>query len=266
MTSKLSRRDLVALGGVTLLTAACGPRGKPRDNSAPGKRASYPMVGIPAKYGHFAIEDAELIPKLRGKFKPNHISIVYVDFISPWMIEINHASWRYSSTDPARRREKAVQILKLRTAGTRFKNLAAPHIPYRRVDNNKFETESFDKFGFATQSEIFIYFNHPDVELSQYWPITFTPFSDLGYEREPNYSFFNAAVVPFNELDGLSGRMMRVRNYVVDENYDEIKANNANGNYNATYAMNLHFSMPGTTEHVAMVIDPDTGNGVGHEP
>lgn len=263
MTGLLSRREMVVLAGGGLVAGASSANAI----NAPERVLTAPhrAMGIPSLWGHRATDDAELIPALKGKFRPKFLTIVYINFPSAWNIEINHASWPISGLDHGDRRQKAVNILARRLAGTRFKDMPAPHLPYKRNDNSKKEMESFEKFGFSSQSEIFIFFANPDIGLNLHWPVTFTEFSDTGQPRDTNYSFFNAQVVPQDELNGLAGRMMRLRNYVVDEEYQDLKFGNPDNNISRTYAMNIHFGMPGN-ESVPMVIDPETGNGTGNEP
>lgn len=277
MTDGLSRRDLVVLAGAGFAASACSPQkaNLVEDCTAAieaerGKQLLLASPGDP--WG----ADPHDSPPTGGKnaypaFAPNYIALLYLGLGRDWVIRVNQASYALGGKDPL---GIALSVFKTLTKSSnrRFKDLENElgFPPYKRLKTNagEVDTESFSHFKFASQTEIFIFIDHPVVDLDPALLISFGGLTQNGDQAAFNYSFFNAAPVKDEELGDLkgTGKMIRLRNYITKRHGEKITETNI------TYAMNIHFTVPGITAdgkpaaRMPMVFDPDTGNGTGHEP
>lgn len=266
MTEGLSRRDLVAFAGAGLaLSAYKLSEGKalaaPRDNARPANPLQpYPAPCEPHGYDANTEPNGGFFPYI---LRAPYICVIHINFLAPWKIWINYASFSMNGvyTDEARL-AKAKKVLLERldpdNPVTRFSKLRfnRPYNGRDRID--------FTKFGFRKKHELFFFFENPNISLDKNWLAVFTKLSNqhpTAYNDE-NYSFIYARIVSEIDLGPelySRGRMFRMRNYAQDEHGNPATAEE--------YSMNIHFKIPcGGNEWVPMVIDPDTGNGAGHEP
>lgn len=211
-------------------------------------------------------------PSTWEEFSPNYIAILHVGLTRGWDIEINHAC--FTTSDPNNeggRLLKAVAILEDKVGsgkplgeldtkkwGTYQHTLAnAGHDPNRPYDSGWFQD-----FNFATQNELFIYLDDPEVRLEDDNLIGFKPLGNAPRPKDFNHSYFYAREVPERDLPNLTGKMIRVRNYATKEDGTLIGAHD-----NRNYSIDIKFRVPGgSAGMIMMIIDPDTGNGQGNEP
>ncbi len=278
MTSEFNRRNLITVGGAAVLVSACG--GKPNGNdsgvSARGRKRGHdemygsppalPMPEYVSSPGPIARPPIQLPPKPEKcttyGYSPKFIAILFIEFADKAEISINHASFMFASDDPAKRLKKAIGIIKKRLAVERLSLITDEDIYPRKNGMKGTDRVTFADFDFMSQTELFIYFNNPKIVLDPDWLISFTPYSASGQTRKPNYSYAHAQVVPTDQLDTLSGALIRVENHMTDPYGCLLDTNSMD------FSMNIHFAMmlKNGGGMVPMVLDPDTGNGSGYEP
>jgi hypothetical protein len=218
-------------------------------------------TGFPANYGqnpNVARDD---------KFEPDWIGIVHIKNVGGWEISVNHAAFSVAaSSGNESRLARALEILREKGRGTFADLKGSPNYePFPR--DGHYDSINFDKYlGFRSKNELFI-FIEGDVEVVQGALLSFTPLGADLRPRDKNFAFFNAKRVDPDELAkyGLVGRMIRVRNYMTTEDGKPI--GDGEDVESELYSMNIHFTVPGKGGvPVPMIIDPDTGNGMGNNP
>lgn len=211
-------------------------------------------------------------------FAPAYLTVIRIDSSGAWRLSANHAS--FSIDDPAQntaeaRLAQALRILKKvipNGAGNRKKlSDLRPGQPnaeaklYQRPDGS-FDRDDFVDLGFNCQHEIFVYFDSADVTLDNGALISFGGTLSNGSRAAANDSFF-VSRVDDGRLDGpLKGKLIRIENYntIFDGNTFTPRPNN-DASKAAKYALNYHVTLPGR-QPLPIVIDPDTGNGMGNNP
>lgn len=213
-------------------------------------------------------------------FTPNYIAALYLGLYPNWTVRVNHASYSLPGADSAARLAKAASVLNdivtSANPNARFRDFQATQNPYRRVDNQQYDSVNFEKFRFWHQNEIFIYLHQVGLQAGQATGLTLDPKMLISFgarlqetdangnhlPAEMNYSFFNARTVPTGvaAVDQV-GKLIRIENFTTDEYGDWVTA------VDQSYSMNVHFTIPGNDGiSIPMVFDPDTGNGTGNEP
>jgi hypothetical protein len=283
MSDRISRRKLVTLAGAGLATPSCSAllRHHRGMNSA-GMCLDWgaPASGPPTY-------DVKGKPKVTTEFEPDFITIVHVDFAQAWRIDVNHASFRISNNTESGRLTQVLNTLmeKVRPitgSKKRFAELKS-HKPIPRK-NGQLDKNNFDSFGFNSKHEIFFFFDNDAIDFNDRALITFTPLGSDGQGPpnslyfDQNYSFFNARPVTKAEMNGyqLGGKILRVENHMTLRDGSDIDREDIAEAQK--YSMNIHFLMRSVTDakpgqlnakkrdFMAMVMDPDTGNGAGSEP
>ena len=282
MDEGISRRELVAVASVAAAAvASCSNASSSTAATKSGNKLNldkldkpYEMRGVFPTYG----ANPNVAPEYRSQpqptvaFSPRHIAIIHISAAKAWQLEINHAHF---SVDPllsdSARLARAITLIDKKGAKRFMETTIQSDIPYKRkrpphVDKDA-DYIDFQKLAFGSQHEVFIYFDTIDISFKRGHLITFAPNTYKGAQAYENWSFFDANVVPYDEMGKLKdkGRMLRVRNYYTTDDGNPIndKADEI------LYAMNIHFEMRlNKTENlfVPMIIDPDTGNGSGNEP
>lgn len=273
MTDGLSRREVVLVGGAGLAASACMPGGanalevttKP-DKANIAQRSLYTApCDVHGLDAHMNPVDGTPYTKA---FRAPYICVIHINFSEPWKIWINYASFKmngkYGDDD---RLGKAKEVLRERFDTTTADRPARFSELRRHPTHNGSDKLDFRRFGFKSKHELFFFFESTDIELTDKMLVVFTRMSNLHPEipNDENLSFINAEIVPEEEMEELhaKGRMFRMRNYMRDENGDI----DWTKGHSRDYSMNIHFKIKaGTNAWVPMVIDPDTGNGTGHEP
>lgn len=207
-------------------------------------------------------------------FAPSYVTVIMVSSGGAWRIGANHAS--FGVDNPAdntadARLAQALRILKKVVPGRRKLSDLQPGKPdteaklYRRKDGS-FDRDDFVDLGFNSQHEIFVYYDSADVTLDNRQLISFGATVSDGTPAGGNDSFF-VSRVDDGALDGpLKGKLIRIENYNTIFNGSSFTARPADDPSKAArYALNYHLTLPGR-QPLAIVIDPDTGNGDGNEP
>ena len=274
----ISRRGVVALLGATTALAACGETKASKEGTVVGANGTVVDVsGRNPSWGREPNVDnwPEGNPEGLPTFAPYFITLVRISSSQPWKISVNHASFgaRDSAGKPLNadaRKAKAIAI---------FNEIAPKDKPRERLSATKdkdirprqggaykgnTDIVGFGEFGANQQTEIYIWIDAPTAVIDKSYVISFSPLSGTGKNADPNDSFFAKGLM--ESIQG--GPLIVVRNYFSTYNDDSKKFSSRNpGTKPATYAMNIHFSVPGDgTEMIPIVIDPNTGNGGGLEP
>jgi hypothetical protein len=263
----LSRRNLMALAGAgAAATALAG--------CTAGSNSS----------GNESIEDDNFGDDPHGTamgrtgFNPKFMAVVHLTSPSNWGINSNDAHFEFiqPNYDKAARTAWASEILlnkisnklpRFRDAprGSRFqvydRTPTAPKPDYA-------DEVEFARFGFGQPHDIYVFFEHQPGELS-FDPSRLLGFSRLllsGKNANKNKAFDDAEIVTdpavLGRLVGL-GTLIRLNNYCTiedDKGYHQLPFGDVKSQ---NYKLNLYYK---TRSGIAMAIDPDTGNGVGHEP
>jgi len=145
----------------------------------------------------------------------------------------------------------------------------------------------FDGFKFRSPQRVYIVIDNKNVGFQNETPISFTPYganeavakpdhSAAAYSRDPNYSFYNLKPVAVT-VGTESLRVISFENLFRDRQGTNIPENpHGNSVEKSVYSLNINlnickFTMPNCNlndrnQVVPMVIDPDTGNGLGAPP
>lgn len=281
MTEEISRRGLVAMAGVGLALAGCKPSESSDGNSSADKKRMNKMGGSTTYGANPRLGPPDINASHWKTFEPEYIALLYIGFKSDQSMIINHASFKFKGNDDERR-DRAIAL---------FDKIADKNITFAKLQNGDeprpgyggaLDFTDFKHFGFKSKTEIFILLHQVGLGkttfgLDEEQLLSFgtrlleTEQLDDGaggkYEEhiraDENYSFFNAASVPADKISkiapNLFGALIRVRNYVTNEHGPIV-------NTSRKYALNIHYNVPGPTDRIPMVIDPDTGNGTGNEP
>lgn len=211
-------------------------------------------------------------------FVPAYITVIRIDSPGAWRISANHAS--FAIDDPARnspdsRLAQALRILKKvisNGVGNRKKlSELRPGQPnaeaklYRRTDGT-YDRDDFVDLSFNSQHEIFVYYDSADVTLDNDLLISFGPALSNGSPAAGNDSFF-VSRVDDSRLDGpLKGKLIRIENYNTMLNGGAFTPRPTDdASKAAKYSLSYHVILPGR-QPLPIVIDPDTGNGMGGQP
>lgn len=189
-----------------------------------------------------------------------------------WSIDINHAHFSFASTFDDEitnnaRLKKAIEILENKKPGLFSATTNSNRKPFNRKklpEIDYAEDILFSKLKYGSKHEIFIYIDGPFIGLESKSLISFAPNRNPSGVAKENFSFYGAEIVPLNSMGSLwdKGRIIRLRNYFEDANGDPVISTDE-----MVYSMNIHIGVPnGTNGSVPMVIDPDTGNGMGNNP
>jgi hypothetical protein len=293
----VSRRDAIALAGAGaagLALAGCsagtgsgGPQLSAQDVS---DRVSA-FIAARGLDNHGDNPNEPPIPQTSPiAFSPQFMVIIHIWSDGPWSISSNHAHFSYAEQDPIRRTEHARDIMlhKLNGPKGRFRD-PRNHAQYP-VHNRKPPTDpqpdlvdelDFSTFQFGSQHDIYVFYEHGLKEISfddknnRY--LTFSKFFKDGTTANRNHAFFNAKhITDAAVLGGLNGKgsLIRLENHMTyKEPMDPLATEPAKGaqyeripkgaQYHHRYKMNLIYL---AQSGMVMMIDPDTGNGVGYDP
>jgi hypothetical protein len=136
--------------------------------------------------------------------------------------------------------------------------------------------DNIDDFRFSKRSRIYIYLNNgDDIWFDEHWPVTFSPYSaedrlkpdDNTWTRlDQNKSFFNARRKSIANIS--ETQLLYLENHLRGRGGEEIPED-WSGSPNPThYSMNFNVWVRPRDggRPIALVIDPDTGNGTGAPP
>jgi len=211
-------------------------------------------------------------------YQPEHIAILYLRIDPLAGIDVNHAAYEMpTGNDEASRLAKALEVLteKVKREVTfGEQTMVQNHGPYRHQLHHPdpdplrlYDSGVFDDFGFASQNEIFIYLHHPrmNLDVDPQALISFKSLGNDGLPRNPNYAFFHAREVQLPTAAGdlgEYGNLLRIENYYSKEDGSLLQAADRRN-----YSMDIRFQVnAGPAGPITILIDPDTGNGLGYEP
>jgi len=269
MSDYITRRNLLGVTGAGLALSACNgwwPSGQ--------HDAGVSTLGISPNFG----DSPTAPPPANRKFEPNHIALVHVEPLEDWAMSVNYTSLdlRPGSTDETRlNRAAAVFTAKSNTIVSgkkaRFRELKLSNpndykdVHYFAQHGGVDDYDDFLDFKFASQTEIFFFFDSPNIGFGSPL-IAATEMTSTGSPCTKNYSFYGGALVDENDpvLRGLKGkgRILRIRNYVMDEVGKTITKP-------VSYSLNIQLSVKNNGAgggRLPIIFDPDTGNGLGYEP
>lgn len=272
---RTTRRNLMALTGAGMTLGACGHFG-----FGDGGRDEITTKGYSPDYGLPASFDPETDASdnnFKTKFKPRYIALVHVILAEDWTLDVNYACYDFKTeADVDQRLRKAAEIFseKIEDLGRikRFKEMTSSFPDLYKFTKIKpgYDRDDLENFTFRSQTEIFFFFQKRGIEFNDDPLITFTSKMRDGGDCKENYSFFGATLVDTSALTGnlaTEGRLIRLRNYVTNKDGKMIGSINDPKTYD--YSMNILFRVknktPGAHE-LALIFDPDTGNGTGYEP
>ena len=269
MSDTITRRNLLGVTGAGLALSACnawGPSGQHGAGVVP--------FGTSPDHG----DSPTASPPTNRKFAPNHIALVHVEPLPDWAMLVNYTSLDLPSgnTDETRlKRAAAIFTTKSNAAAgskkARFRELRSnkpndyKDVHYFSRHGGVYDYDDFSNFRFASQTEIFFFFDSTHIGFGS--PLmTATAMTSTGASCAENYSFYGAMLVDEEDpvLQGLKGkgRILRVRNYVMDKDGNKITTPVA-------YSLNIQLSVRNDSAGggtLPIIFDPDTGNGVGYEP
>jgi hypothetical protein len=269
MSENITRRNLLGVTGAGLALSACDgwwPSGQ--------HGAVVTPFGTSPDWGDSPTAPA---PADR-KFEPNHIALVHVELLKDWEMLVNYTSLDLpsGSTDQTRLNRAAVvfttksnTVANGKKARFRDLKLSKPNdykdVHYFAQHGGVDDYDDFSNFRFASQTEIFFFFDSPNIGFGSPL-IAATELTSNGSSCAKNYSFYGGALVNENDpaLQGLKGkgRILRVRNYVMDQAGKTITTP-------VSYSLNIQLSVKNDSTgggRLPIIFDPDTGNGSGYEP
>lgn len=297
----VSRRDAIALAGVGmagLALAGCTEEGGRSGPQLSAQEVSNRVAEFIAARGLDNHGDNPNAPPVNQPtpvpFAPRYMAVIHIKSDGPWSISANHAHFSFTAqntaADPNLRTKHARDILlnKLTKSHGRFRDERsdARFRVYERStpppQGDRFADEvDFTRFQFGYQHDIYVFYEHLQGEIgfddanSQY--LTFSKFFKDGSAANRNHAFFNAQrITDSSILGGLNGKgsLIRLENHVTykDPNDPREEQPTPGAQYQAIgmgsaslqrYKMNLIYI---TRSGLVMMIDPDTGNGVGYDP
>jgi hypothetical protein len=285
---ELSRRNLMAAAGLGVAGAALAgcdllSRGDKRTAALSVREVSSLVTdfinerGI-NNHGHNPNE-APTGPTV--PFNPKFLVVVHMTSKGPWAINSNLAHFGFADPDKAKRIDQASKIClnKLGKNHRRFRDEGRrqPFSPYDRkpaeAQPDFADSVEFAEFNFLGQHDIYIFYEHKkdEVVFDPDQLVTFSQYQFGGAPADENQAFFNAEVVDAALTGQLAnkGSLIRLENHYTVWNGSKYELLGTEGQQLPAgvakhYKMNLIY-VAGSSG-IPMLIDPDTGNGVGNGP
>jgi hypothetical protein len=285
MTDDVSRRNFVALAGAGVTLAACG---KPNhsasaDETSNLSRFSNKPFGPPPHHGIPTSKKRPVGAATNLFFNPEYLSAIYLRFGRNGQDRKLLAYHGYEKI-PAGSTSSQIQNL-----AERILLEARQTSPgaWRRANNaasNKWRREeNLENFDFDSQNLMFVMVDHgiEDIKFDdrptkgsnppEYQNLVrFTSVlaqsdsNELDYDMaaQPNNSFLNARIVP------AADNALKNRKILVLENwYTDLNGTPISGKPKLRYSMNINLLIAtDANKWLPMIIDPDTGNGMGNTP
>ena len=250
--------------------------------TAPTARGQVSPFGMVFRFGSNAVsigrDPHDIAPPGNWvAYDPRFIAILYLKLGPNWDISVNHAS--YPVDQGADRLARALEVIakKVSLSDQRGGNVDFGHQdmldldPYRQPEplnpTRPFDSGTFDDFKFKSQNEIFIFLHHPDMQIRTTENALIglkSGYNDRGKMRDLNTCFFHARTVPAADMQGLDpvGKLIRLENYATDQNGELLLEGD-----DRNYSLDILFQVDaGSAGWITMVVDPDTGNGMGYQP
>lgn len=203
-------------------------------------------------------------PAPAGPYDPAYIAVAHM-VSTGWNVSAIHAHFSADGLDEAGRLGLAAQLMEAKLANHErvFDYPGAPQQPYVNSEGQICQYENFENFRFNSQHDLFFFFEHAPGEITfkQGDLVEFGSSFRDGNPAAPNFAFFAAEDVTGSVPDPLrgAGTLVRLENHFrkqgnapIDPKIDRI-----------TYKLCLVYT---AGSGIAMIIDPDTGNGGGHNP
>ena len=277
MTNDVSRRNFVALAGVGLALGACDSA-KP---DAPAKGTGLDGFGPGFNHGQLAAATKPMNVPATAEFKSDYFSILYMRFGrkgNDRKFLAHHGYGRVGADFAATQALAEIELLEAQKtapgAWKRKNDMASGKI--RREEN-------LDNFDFNYPNLMFIFVDHDETDIrfddrpvKDSMPeitanlVRFSPIlgqkdsSDIDYLKEgaENHSFFNAKLIPTKNSKLNKRKILLLENWYLNKDGTSISDNSK-----ILYSMNIHLLIANdTNKWTPLVIDPDTGNGMGNSP
>ncbi len=289
-TTGISRRNAMMAAGVgmvALTLTGCEAGNEPRAGkcNAPKPEGKFDPFGLEPNEALW-IKQSGGLPKGLPAFNPVYITLVTISSDHPWDLSVNQASFGDMSGMTDAEREAMATFLfqdSLRN-GKRFRNIprtgkgpaGKPYQIYERErpapprsgDPKVVDIDGFEYFGSNQQVEIYFLIDAAPgtgVTIDPAALISFAQRTTKGKDAAKNDRFFAREV----SGHGLPGFLIAVRNYYCTFDEASCGFDPNPGPDEVLYAMNVHFALSGkgpNKDPIPMLIDPDTGNGMGWEP
>ncbi len=216
----------------------------------------------------------------RAPFNPKFMSLVHLTSAGAWGISSNDAHFEFvqETYDKAARTKRASEIFanKINQGWSRFRDAprGSPFQVYDRTPKaptpDYADELEFARFWFGQPHDVYIFFEHAPGELtvdtSGKRLLSFSRELLSGKKANKNYAFFDAEIVTDKaDLGGLAGlgTLIRFNNLCTvkdDTGYHQLPYGNVKSQ---EYKLDIVYK---TKTGIVMAIDPDAGNGEGHEP
>ncbi len=288
-----SRRNMMVLTGAGVALAACKQEGA----AGPARTEGDVNLAAMVPWGKYPIHGVEpnaanlpnnSMPDIFPAFAPKYITIVRISARKAWGLTVNHASFKVTGTTRTDREKLATDIIAdISKGGGQRKRLGAAdpakfthHVRLGGNHKGSNELVSFTEFGANQQTEIFIWLDSDssnsgskagDIQTDGKYLISFSPMTSAGAPALPNDSFLARQVT----LPNVSDPVIGIENYFCS--FDNVTKKFVVDNPGISpklFSMNIHFTVADdddkldqySDKRIPIVIDPDTGNGVGFEP
>lgn len=199
-------------------------------------------------------------------YAPEHFAIVHLRSEKPWNLRTIHAHFKYpTGLTETGRVQHATDILAEKLTKGVWSFTDTSYQPELDELGQTAEYEYFRRFRFGSQHDIFVFFEHSQGDLRLREPFVIITDDLLGAgSREDNYSFYDTKDISMdsNNEVAIRGSIFLIRNHFkkkVGGNHTPIN----NNSDKFIYKLNLVYTAAGGIE---MIIDPDTGNGMGSQP
>jgi hypothetical protein len=283
---EMSRRNLIATAGLGLAGAAlAGCDRKGSDGSQAGLLSPKEVGSLVSEFidergiNNYGDNPNAAPPASTGPFNPQYMVLIHMTSSGPWAINSNLAHFAFSEADKDKRIDQACKVFlnKKSKNHKRFKDEGRR--PYDRApaapQADFADSIEFAEFNFLRQHDLYVFYEHKKDEVlfdtANNQLVTFSQFHFSGNAAMENHAFFNAEVVK----PALTGDLAKHGSLIRLENHYTVK--DSGGNYvklpegqqlaadvAQNYKMNLIY-VAGSSG-LPMLIDPDTGNGVGNGP
>jgi hypothetical protein len=272
--SGISRRDAIVLTGTGLLAASCSPRQESEEST----KGIWPSVGDnPNEPG--------IDNPIKSKFKPNYVTLVRVTSGKGWEVSASHASFWLGQVSDAERMDFAINTFarfRKDVGGLKkinqFRDMAQDrntkirerkgHDGHGNAHNNDVQALDFKDFRFGFQHEIFVWFDGADVGLhsdknGNAHFIAIGPLLSTGETGTINKSFYARKGENTSTTgETIAGPMIAIRNYHFNGLGKPVEEGKEH-----SYAISIYFTVPSSNgQRMLLLLDPDTGNGVGYDP
>jgi len=260
MTNEVSRRNFVALAGTVADLGACSS--EKTSSSQSSEKSCLDALGGGDGWGEHTDKKGKNHFTQNGNnkvtFTPTHLCLVYLRFEAA-MLVVEHAYFPIATggPDPAAFAKNTFE--KFKFAGW----------PTGAVQPSK----DFSDFNFGSQQIVYFYVdNGSDAIFDDKYQITFTqygvkegrpkwdnstnpPTLTKPKQMDKNNAFFDSTIIEPN--------LIVLNNWFTTKNGKKFEV----GDTDENYSMNIHLQIRTTNGSlIPIIIDPDTGNGMGNNP